>query len=299
MKILTINCKPDLSYFTNRGLNIETTYKKISKIFPVSSGSDTINEIGQIVTTSYPDPTEYLNKYYNTGEYDIILIGYNRREYKKYKDLMSNTGGKTFTIPLMPYRTYYSVYCLENNNYAVHELHHILCAILVTKYGKIVRDFMDIDSKNRPYFLNNEPENPLSNYAQTWNTIKPYVNLLNGTMKTWKHFKLTEKTGSLGHTVADLDTKLVDMLDELRDKCGFPFVITSGYRTPEENKKVGGVAGSSHTQRLAVDIACTDAKKRMSIVGNAWNMGFIGIGIHPIFLHLDLNTKENKRIWLY
>ena len=298
MKILTLNCKPNLSYFINRGLKIETTYKKISKTFPVSNGSDSINELGQLVTTFYPDPTEYIERY-NNGEYDIILIGYNRKDYKKYKKEMSNTGGKTFTIPLMPHRTYYAVYCLEDNNYAIHEIYHILCAILVTKYGKIVRDFMDIDSKQRPYFLNNEPENPLSNYAQTWNQIKPYINILNGNMKNWNHFTLEELTGSLGHTIADLNTNLVDKLDLLREKCGFALICNSGYRTVSENKAVGGVDGSAHTKRLAVDIACTDAQKRIKIVGEAYALGFIGIGINKTYVHLDIDDTYKQRIWLY
>lgn len=119
------------------------------------------------------------------------------------------------------------------------------------------------------------------------------------TTKTWKYFKLTEKTGSLGHTVADLDPKLVDKLDELRGICGFPFVITSGYRTEEENKLVGGVAGSAHVHKMAVDIACTDSRKRIKIVGEAYAMGFIGVGIDEKFLHLDIDTSNSRRIWLY
>lgn len=89
------------------------------------------------------------------------------------------------------------------------------------------------------------------------------------------------------------------MLDNLREICGFPFVITSGYRTEEENKLVGGVAGSSHTKRLAVDISCSDAGKRIKIVGEAYENGFIGIGIDKTFVHLDIDTSFVKRIWLY
>lgn len=118
------------------------------------------------------------------------------------------------------------------------------------------------------------------------------------TMKTWKYFKLEEKTGSLGHTVKELDATLVDKLDELRGICGFPFIITSGYRTINENKEVGGVAGSAHTKRLAVDIACTDSSKRMKIVGEAYRMGFVGMGIDKEFVHLDI-MEGKKRIWLY
>lgn len=153
----------------------------------------------------------------------------------------------------------------------IHELLHRL-------YNKL-----NLEDNTHKYFSLGTPEKCLEDFK----------------VKTWKHFKLSEKSGQLGHTVADLDTKLVDMLDELRGRCGFPFVITSGYRTPEENAKIkGSVAGSAHTKRLAVDIACTDSKKRIKIVGEAYAMGFIGIGIDKSFVHLDI-MGDNKRIWLY
>lgn len=301
MKILTINSKPDLSYFTSRGLLLETTYKKLNKIFLIENGNPTLNQEGKLVNTCYPNPTDYFNTNYNTGEYDIIILGYTRNEYSKYRNEMANTGGKTFLIPLMPTRTYIIVYCTEENRYATHEILHALCAILVTKYGKIVRDFMDSDLLLRPYFLNNDAENPLSNYGQTWAQIKPYLNILNGVVETprWKYFKLEEGTGSLGYKVKDLDPTLVDKLDIVRGLCGFPFKINSGYRTPAENNAVGGVDGSAHTKRLAVDIACTDANKRLIIVGEAYKMGFIGIGISSTFCHLDLDSSLSRRIWLY
>lgn len=151
-----------------------------------------------------------------------------------------------------------------------HELSHALCNL------KMLPDL------THKYYLLGEPKDCFK------------------TMKTWKYFKLNEKTGSLGHTVADLDTKLVDMLDELRGICGFPFIITSGYRTPEENAKIkGSVAGSAHTKRLAVDILCTDSKKRIKIIGEAYLMGFVGIGADKQFVHLDIDTSEKQRVWLY
>lgn len=62
----------------------------------------------------------------------------------------------------------------------------------------------------------------------------------------------------------------VDMvLDPLRRMCGKPIVITSGYRSPQLNKKVGGVANSWHTQGNAADIhvsSITEATKIFSIL---------------------------------
>lgn len=62
----------------------------------------------------------------------------------------------------------------------------------------------------------------------------------------------------------------VDMvLDPLRRMYGKPIVITSGYRSPQLNKKVGGVANSWHTQGNAADIhvsSVTEATKIFSIL---------------------------------
>ena len=48
--------------------------------------------------------------------------------------------------------------------------------------------------------------------------------------------------------------RLARMLQKIRDKYGKPIVISSGYRCPELNKKVGGVASSQHTCASAADI---------------------------------------------
>lgn len=62
----------------------------------------------------------------------------------------------------------------------------------------------------------------------------------------------------------------VDMvLDPLRRLHGKPIIITSGYRSLELNKKVGGVANSWHTQGNAADIhvaSLTEATKIFSIL---------------------------------
>ena len=45
----------------------------------------------------------------------------------------------------------------------------------------------------------------------------------------------------------------VEQLQFVRDKIGVPIIITSGYRTPEWNKYVGGVKNSYHKKGMAVD----------------------------------------------
>ena len=48
-------------------------------------------------------------------------------------------------------------------------------------------------------------------------------------------------------------SSLVKTLQDLRNKYGKPITITSGYRCPSHNKKVGGTTNSKHTQGLAAD----------------------------------------------
>jgi len=92
-------------------------------------------------------------------------------------------------------------------------------------------------------------------------------------------------------------------LDALRHKCGFPFIITSGYRTPEYNNEISttGLTGA-HTTGKAADIAA-DSKQSYIIIRNAFEMGcFTGIGVGRGFVHLDTLKPDEfprPRIWQY
>lgn len=48
--------------------------------------------------------------------------------------------------------------------------------------------------------------------------------------------------------------ELMDFLDGLRKEWGSPIRITSGYRCPQLNKKVGGASSSAHLIGYAVDM---------------------------------------------
>ena len=91
----------------------------------------------------------------------------------------------------------------------------------------------------------------------------------------------------------------MELLDKLRAACGFPFVITSGYRSPEhpiEAKKANG--GGQHTKGNAADIAVNGGNQRLVIVQEALKLGFTGIGVAKGFIHVD--TRETTPVlWLY
>ena len=62
-----------------------------------------------------------------------------------------------------------------------------------------------------------------------------------------------DNTPSKEH-VANLERLVAHVLDPLRESWGGPICVSSGYRCPMLNKKVGGVEGSYHTRGMAADI---------------------------------------------
>ena len=51
---------------------------------------------------------------------------------------------------------------------------------------------------------------------------------------------------------------LAEGLERVRKLTGFPLEISSGYRSPELNQRVGGAKSSQHTQGLAADFTCVE-----------------------------------------
>lgn len=97
----------------------------------------------------------------------------------------------------------------------------------------------------------------------------------------------------------DMQQGFMEMLDELRDLCGFPFIITSGYRDashPAEASKA--TKGGQHTLGRAADIGVSNGANRRILVENAIKLGFNGIGIAKGFVHVD-NRTTTPVMWTY
>ena len=75
---------------------------------------------------------------------------------------------------------------------------------------------------------------------------------------TYEEFDSPDVQGS-GQMMSE---DLILILESVRNELGKPVVITSGYRTPAHNEKVGGKPNSSHLKGLAADIACKDSRYR-------------------------------------
>lgn len=129
--------------------------------------------------------------------------------------------------------------------------------------------------------------------------IRYRINRVNSPFKyfSWSEFDSPDAPGS-GKQY--MNPAFIRMLDAIREEVGFPLVISSGYRTPAHNAKVGGVPDSAHTKGVAVDItAITDGQKR-AIAKAAIRQGITRIGWGRSFIHLDIDASKPQNVaWSY
>tara|TARA_R110000764_G_scaffold219393_1_gene307083 strand:- start:477 stop:743 length:267 start_codon:yes stop_codon:yes gene_type:complete len=88
------------------------------------------------------------------------------------------------------------------------------------------------------------------------------------------------------------------MLDILREEANFPFVITSGYRSPNHSIEAKKEKAGTHAQGIAADIKVNSGAERMIIIKAALVLGFTGIGVADTFVHLDIR-KTTPVVWTY
>lgn len=97
-----------------------------------------------------------------------------------------------------------------------------------------------------------------------------------------------------------MDKGFIDQLQKARDLAQIPFVITSGYRCEDYNKKLGGKTDSSHLIGRAVDIRASSSLTRFLVVFGLTLAGFKRIGIGKNFVHVDNDPeKPFATMWLY
>lgn len=92
-----------------------------------------------------------------------------------------------------------------------------------------------------------------------------------------------------------VDTELIDVLEDIRAKFDKPVIVTSGYRTPEYNAKIGGVKNSQHTKGKAADIKVSEipASRVQKYLKDKYPNKY-GIGSYSTFTHIDVRTKKAR-----
>ncbi len=96
-----------------------------------------------------------------------------------------------------------------------------------------------------------------------------------------------------GGIVAD---ELVLKLQQLRDTINKPIKVTSGYRCPIENKKVGGAKNSAHLLGEGVDIQTELSTVTLAMIAS--KIKGIRIGIYERHLHIDVRPANPSKYWL-
>ena len=92
-----------------------------------------------------------------------------------------------------------------------------------------------------------------------------------------------------------IESELVKVLEDVRTHFNMPVIITSGYRTTEYNKKIGGVKNSQHTKGTAADIKVkmVQASEVQSYLNRKYPDKY-GIGKYKNFTHIDVREKKAR-----
>ena len=108
----------------------------------------------------------------------------------------------------------------------------------------------------------------------------------------YSEFDYPDQSGSYEH----MDVEFLNKLAQARKIAAIGFKITSGYRSPAHNAKVGGVKGSSHTNGHAVDIYAPTSTQKYLIINSLLQAGFNRIGVAKNFIHVDDDPSKNEDV---
>lgn len=116
-------------------------------------------------------------------------------------------------------------------------------------------------------------------------------------LKLTTNFNLKEFQCKCGCQTVKISSKLVTMIQSLRDYVGKPLIITSAYRCPTHNVNVGGAKNSYHVKGLAADIACPAGYSAEEFAKLCQDLGFTGVGAYPNngFVHVDVRPGAAVR----
>ena len=104
-------------------------------------------------------------------------------------------------------------------------------------------------------------------------------------MGKYRHFTDDESAG--------VYSDLMNRLDDARDLCGFPIVMTCGYRSPDHNAAIGGAPNSAHCKGLAVDMAAPVGQfEREKLIWALGSVGFKRVELCPRHIHVDTDGEK-------
>ena len=119
--------------------------------------------------------------------------------------------------------------------------------------------------------------------------------------KDTKNFKVSEFACKCGCGFDEIDQRVMNMAQVIRDELGVPVRVNSGCRCEKHNANSGGVKGSKHTKGQAADLSCSlGAEKMFQTVKKLHAEGKLPDLDYCIkyrtFIHIDCGGKR-KSLW--
>ena len=133
--------------------------------------------------------------------------------------------------------------------------------------------------------------------------IRQYSLVKDGDRRLAPDFKVRELRCRDGTDTVMVDDALMLLLQCIREHFGKTVAITSGYRTPAHNAKVGGSKSSQHLLGRAADIQVAGTSvEDVAAYAERLMPDWGGIGRYPLkagraagWVHVD--TRQNKSRW--
>ncbi len=122
-----------------------------------------------------------------------------------------------------------------------------------------------------------------------------------GAVVTWKNF--TREEFACSHCGKnEIKDELIDFAQELRDRCGFPLIVTSGYRCPDHPVERQKMRPGTHSKGVAVDFALSHGQARI-LTKFALSASKGGVGVNQKgggrFIHVDVDPERPGLFWTY
>ncbi len=120
-----------------------------------------------------------------------------------------------------------------------------------------------------------------------------------------------EEFAQHGEDVSHIPLSIIPNIRRLHDsvlyplRCGLmvPISITSGYRSPAYNRKIGGARNSQHCLGTAADIKAKgfSAAELHAEILRRYRAGLLpglrGLGLYPTFVHVDARVSSRLHRW--
>ena len=118
--------------------------------------------------------------------------------------------------------------------------------------------------------------------------------------KNTKNFKVSEFTCHCGCGFNNIDQRVLDMAQVIRDELGVPVHVGSGSRCARHNAKVGGTKGSKHMLGLAADLNCSKGGKVMfdtvKKLGRTSSISTVAVNANLVFGKLGRKHRKHQAV---